>query len=402
MPRVWRIGSVKQNSVRALWRTAGSWFLPAIARNARMLRALIDLHFPRTDAAIIVIVEYEGACLLGRQAGWPPGRYSTLAGFVEPGEALEDAVRREVAEESGVIVGDVHYHSSQPWPMPASLMIGFTATAVTPTISLRDGELEDARWFTPQQIVDGLATRRLAHRPGYPCPISCCRTGCGSARGWSWIPWCRAKRHSPLYNAGTYWSRRFMAIRLLAALIALGLLHLQPQLAHWRGDGGFRRLVNQLADTSGWARVLVAVLVPVLLCALVVWLFSKLPLADLLQLLFALVILLFSFGPHAFEADLEAVLKAPDQASREAAAQQLCDEGQFVAWHATDLGEATAYAALRRRFGVLLWFFLLGPVGALLYRLARQLGRDASLNLDTSTRTSAHYLANALDWLPPS
>ena len=119
------------------------------------------LHFPRTDAAIIVIVEYQGACLLGRQAGWPPGRYSTLAGFVEPGESLEDAVRREVAEEAGVIVGDAHYHSSQPWPMPASLMVGFTATALSPTIRLRDGELEDARWFTPQQIIDSLADGSL-------------------------------------------------------------------------------------------------------------------------------------------------------------------------------------------------------------------------------------------------
>ena len=115
------------------------------------------VHFPRTDAAVIVIVEHEGACLLGRQAGWPKGRYSTLAGFVEPGEALEDAVRREVAEESGVIVGDVHYHSSQPWPLPQSLMVGFTATAVSRTIRLRDHELEEARWFTPQDIVDGLA-----------------------------------------------------------------------------------------------------------------------------------------------------------------------------------------------------------------------------------------------------
>ena len=115
------------------------------------------LHFPRTDAAVIMLVEHEGACLLGRQAGWPPGRYSTLAGFVEPGESLEDAVRREVAEESGVIVDEVRYHSSQPWPMPASLMVGFIATAVSRSIAMRDHELEDARWFTPQQIVDGIA-----------------------------------------------------------------------------------------------------------------------------------------------------------------------------------------------------------------------------------------------------
>ena len=115
------------------------------------------LHFPRTDAAVIMLVEHEGACLLGRQAGWPSGRYSTLAGFVEPGEALEDAVRREVAEEAGVIVDEVRYHSSQPWPLPASLMVGFVATAASRHIAMRDHELEDARWFTPQQIVDGIA-----------------------------------------------------------------------------------------------------------------------------------------------------------------------------------------------------------------------------------------------------
>ena len=120
------------------------------------------LHFPRTDAAIITIVEHEGACLLGRQASWPKGRWSALAGFVEPGESLEDAVRREVAEEAGVRVGEVHYHSSQPWPLPASLMIGFIARALDPAINLRDGELEDARWFTPGQIAGGLADGTFA------------------------------------------------------------------------------------------------------------------------------------------------------------------------------------------------------------------------------------------------
>ena len=128
------------------------------------------LHFPRTDAAIIVIVEHEGACLLGRQAGWPPGRYSTLAGFIEPGEALEDAVRREVMEESGVVVGAVHYHSSQPWPMPASLMVGFSAVARDPTIRLRDRELEDARWFTPREIADGIADGSFL--PSTPLSVS--------------------------------------------------------------------------------------------------------------------------------------------------------------------------------------------------------------------------------------
>lgn len=123
------------------------------------------LHFPRTDAAVIVIVEHDGACLLGRQANWPPGRYSTLAGFVEPGESLEDAVRREVAEEAGVRVDQVHYHSSQPWPLPASLMVGFTATAHDRGIQLRDGELEDARWFTPAQIAEGLADGSFATPP---------------------------------------------------------------------------------------------------------------------------------------------------------------------------------------------------------------------------------------------
>ncbi len=191
-----------------------------------------------------------------------------------------------------------------------------------------------------------------------------------------------------------------MAVSLLTALIALGLLHVMPQLAHWREDGGFRRWVTQLSDTSGPARVAVTLAVPVVACLLVFWLISLMPGKDLLRLIVSLVVLLYCFGPHAFEADLEAIIKAPDQPSREAAAQALSDEGEPVAWNAIALGEATAYAALHRRFGVLLWFFLLGPAGALLYRLAQTLGRDQSLRIDAQTRASAHAFANVADWLP--
>jgi AmpE protein len=192
----------------------------------------------------------------------------------------------------------------------------------------------------------------------------------------------------------------FMAIRLLTALIALGLLHVLPRLAHWRGDGLFRRWVAQLADTTGSGRVLLALLPPLATCLLLSWLFGRTMLAELLGLLFSLVVLLYCLGPREFEVDLEAILKAPDGASREAAAQLLADDGSAVVWSAAELGEAVTYAALRRRFAVLLWFFLLGPFGALLYRLTQTLARDESLRLDAGSRTAARYLANALDWLP--
>jgi NAD+ diphosphatase len=111
-------------------------------------------HFPRSDPAVIVLVT-DGAdrCVLGRQASWPPGRYSTLAGFVEPGESAESAVVREVGEECGVVVTDVAYRGSQPWPFPSSLMIGFRAVAAAEaTPSVQDGELEDVRWFTRDEV----------------------------------------------------------------------------------------------------------------------------------------------------------------------------------------------------------------------------------------------------------
>jgi NAD+ diphosphatase len=107
------------------------------------------------DPAIIVLVAEADRCLLGRQASWPPSRYSTIAGVVEPGESLEDAVAREVLEEAGVSIVDVRYHSSQPWPFPSSLMLGFTARPASETIELRDGELEDARWVTREDTIAG-------------------------------------------------------------------------------------------------------------------------------------------------------------------------------------------------------------------------------------------------------
>ena len=111
--------------------------------------------FPRVDPAIIVLVRNLDRCLLGRQPSWPEGRYSTIAGFVEPGESLEDAVRREIREETNILVENIEYHSSQPWPFPSSLMLGFTAEALSEEILLNDGELEDAQWFTRKQLRSG-------------------------------------------------------------------------------------------------------------------------------------------------------------------------------------------------------------------------------------------------------
>ncbi len=105
------------------------------------------MHFPRTDPAVIMLVTDGERALLGRNKNFVPGMYSTLAGFVEPGESLEDAVAREVREETAIEVGAVHYHSSQPWPFPANIMLGFTAEATSSEITIDYGELADARWF---------------------------------------------------------------------------------------------------------------------------------------------------------------------------------------------------------------------------------------------------------------
>jgi NAD+ diphosphatase len=109
-------------------------------------------HFPRTDPVVIMLVENAGRLLLGRHAGWPPGQYSALAGFVSPGESLEEAVVREVREESGIEVHDPRFVTSQPWPFPTSLMLGFEARSDGGEPVPHDGELEDVRWFTPEVI----------------------------------------------------------------------------------------------------------------------------------------------------------------------------------------------------------------------------------------------------------
>lgn len=108
-------------------------------------------HFPRTDPVIIIVVKKPGHILLGRQASWTAGMYSALAGFMEPGETIEDAARREVFEESGIRLGAVSYVASQPWPFPASLMIGLHGEALSDAISVDPKELEEARWFSLEE-----------------------------------------------------------------------------------------------------------------------------------------------------------------------------------------------------------------------------------------------------------
>jgi NAD+ diphosphatase len=124
-------------------------------------------QFPRSDPAVIMVVtdgepgSPDERALLGRSPAWPEGRYSTLAGFVEPGETMEDAVRREVREETGVVVGEVTYFGSQPWPLPASLMVGFTARATHTDIDVDGSEIEDAQWFSREEMRAGAESGRL-------------------------------------------------------------------------------------------------------------------------------------------------------------------------------------------------------------------------------------------------
>lgn len=114
-------------------------------------------HYPRSDPVVIMLAEHDGRLLLGRQPQYPPGRYSALAGFVEPGESIENAVARELKEEAGIEVGDVRYLCSQPWPFPSSLMIGAHSIAASDQLQIDRNELDDARWFCRDEVVAALS-----------------------------------------------------------------------------------------------------------------------------------------------------------------------------------------------------------------------------------------------------
>jgi NAD+ diphosphatase len=132
-------------------------------------------HFPRVEPVVIMLAERDGKVLLGRQPSWPPGRYSALAGFLEVGEAIEEAVRRETFEETGVRLGKVRYVASQPWPFPASLMVACIGEALNDDIAIDVHELEDARWFTREEVARALA-RDPAASFGAPPPYAIAHT----------------------------------------------------------------------------------------------------------------------------------------------------------------------------------------------------------------------------------
>ncbi len=124
------------------------------AGHARHCPGCLRSHFPRTDPAVIVLVTHGDQCLLGRSPRFPPGMYSTLAGFVEPGESLEQTLLREVFEEVGVAIDGIAYRASQPWPFPQSLMLGFRARALDTTLKLDPDEIEAAAWFSRAELAD--------------------------------------------------------------------------------------------------------------------------------------------------------------------------------------------------------------------------------------------------------
>jgi NAD+ diphosphatase len=191
-PAIWRALSMLPAEDAAIYGTARSlldWhnahkFCGACGGTTKLFRAgwgrqctaCNKEHFPRTDPVVIMIAEYQGKGLLGRQAAWPKGNYSALAGFLEPGESIEEAVRREIQEESGVECGAVRYVTSQPWPFGGSqLMIACVAEAKGDAITLDTNELEDAIWVTKDEARAALADAP-DKRFGAPPPFAIANT----------------------------------------------------------------------------------------------------------------------------------------------------------------------------------------------------------------------------------
>ncbi len=143
----------------------GAKSIPSHAGWQRICPDCGAFHFPRTDPVVIVLATNGNSVLMGRSHGWPEGMYSLLAGFMEPGETIEAAARREVFEESGIRLGEVSYLSSQPWAFPASLMIGCAANALNTDITIDPKEIEDARWFTREEVLAATVSENPALKP---------------------------------------------------------------------------------------------------------------------------------------------------------------------------------------------------------------------------------------------
>ena len=167
-------GAIAQASAMLSWHSTnkfcGKCGTPTVSRigGYRLDCSKCDYKiFPRTDPVVIMLPVQGERCVMGRSPHFPPGWFSTLAGFVEPGETIEDAVRRETLEESGITTGRVQYYASQPWPFPHSLMIGMYCEAVSETIDFDGDELEDCRWFTREEVKLMIAEE---HPDGFICP----------------------------------------------------------------------------------------------------------------------------------------------------------------------------------------------------------------------------------------
>jgi NAD+ diphosphatase len=156
---------VEWHRSHAFCAACGAASLPEAAGWHRRCPACGTQHFPRTDPVVIMLVTSGNRALVGRGPGWPDQMYSCLAGFIEPGETIEAAVRREVAEETGIACGAVTYVASQPWPFPASLMLGCRAEALDEAITLDPAELEDAFWISREEMAEAFAGRHPRMRP---------------------------------------------------------------------------------------------------------------------------------------------------------------------------------------------------------------------------------------------